>query len=330
MGAKKLMATSPYALIGAKLVDNGYAAIPIAPGTKRPGTRQFGRWYSMSEWTRYCDRLPTEIELGIWNEWPDAGVCVALDHRLKVIDIDTDDQALLVAMCKVLPASPVKKRGRKGFSAFYRGSPEIVSAPFSITTANRPVRVVDLLAHGRQTVLPPTLHPDTGRPYEWTDSDTLVDTPIDGLPELPDDITARLAEVLKPFGYTPDERRPLVTGEGDTMWRGINETALLNLDKWVPALELPKTRRNHNGYRAVAAWRGVENANLSFHKNGIKDWGAGEAYTPIDVVMVARGVDFGAAVGWLRAQLGIEEDPRDDVEAFIARAKAKRTATRPQ
>ena len=73
---------------------------------------------------------------------------------------------------------------------------------------------MDLLAYGRQTVLPPTIHPDTGRPYAWIDEGSLVDTPLDQLPELPDDIAARLAEALAPFGYVPEPvRKPLLLGE---------------------------------------------------------------------------------------------------------------------
>jgi hypothetical protein len=81
--------TSPYNQTGSRLIDNGYSAIPIIPGTKRPGNYSMHDWYGTSEWSRYCDRLPTDLEIGIWDKWPDAGVCVALDHRLKVIDIRT-------------------------------------------------------------------------------------------------------------------------------------------------------------------------------------------------------------------------------------------------
>ena len=128
----------------------------------------------------YCDRLPSAIEVEIWKGWPDAGVCVAIDHELKVIDIDTDDAEIMAAILRTLPDSPVKKRGNKGFSAFYRGSQAIVNTPLSIAGADgKAIRVVDLLAHGRQTVLPPTIHPTTGRPYEWLTADTLIDTDID-------------------------------------------------------------------------------------------------------------------------------------------------------
>jgi hypothetical protein len=130
----------------------------------------------------------------------------------------------------VLPDTEVKKRGAKGFSAFYRGSPAIVSAPFSVGKT----RVVDLLAHGRQTVLPPTIHPNTGLPYAWISNDTLLNTDIDQLPVLPDNIAELMADALAPFGYEPPAE--YTPGDGDTLWRDINDTALLNLDRWVPAL----------------------------------------------------------------------------------------------
>lgn len=68
--------------------------------------------------------------------------------------------------------------------------------------------LVDLLAEGIQTVLPPSIHPDTNEPYYWWGDFTLRDTPLSELPELPDDIADRLAAVLKPFGYDPEAERP--------------------------------------------------------------------------------------------------------------------------
>lgn len=310
---------SPYASAGSRLIESGYSAIPVMPGTKRPGMYSLRSWRGTSDWTRFCDRLPTEIETGIWDKWPDAGVCVAIDHRLKVIDIDTDDHALMGAVLSAIPFSDVIKRGAKGFSAFYRGSPAIVSRPFSVSKE----RVVDLLCHGRQTVLPPTIHPTTALPYVWNGTDTLENTPIDQLPELPDDVAKRLEKVLVPFGYMS----PTVyeVGEGDTLWRELNDTALRNLDRWVPALGLPGICRSGKGYRAIAVWRGVENANLSFHREGIRDWGADEPHTPINIVMLASARDLYTAVDWLSKQIDFKPslpmvDDGFDVSAFARRA----------
>jgi hypothetical protein len=291
-------------------------------------------WWCTSEWQRWCDRLPTEIETELWRNWPDAGVCLPLNQTIKVIDIDTDDPDMMAAVLSVIPDSDVKKRGQKGFSAFYRGSPAIVSEPFSIPDRfnfGKQIRVVDLLAYGRQTVLPPTIHPDTGQPYHWLGTETLEGVDQKSLPLLPDNIAELLAEVLKPWGYEPtEEHHALMAGEGETYWRKINDTALRNLSAWVPALGLTGLAKAGNGYRAVAHWRPEINSNakgeaLSFNPKGITDWGTSENYTPISLVMTSNSCDLYAATAWLVEKLGIEEkEDNFDVAGFVARAMAKK------
>src|SRR5262245_33198380 len=141
------LSTSPYSVVGATLVDNGYSAIPIRPGTKLPGVMEHREWYGRMDWSQFCDRLPTRHELLVWNRYPEAGVCVACGlNGVIAIDIDTEDQAVVEAILSVLPPSPVAKRGAKGQTLFYRGSPAIKSRPFNIAGG----RALDLLAHGRQ------------------------------------------------------------------------------------------------------------------------------------------------------------------------------------
>lgn len=308
---------SPYARVGADLVDMGYHAIPVLPGSKRPGSMSHGEWYGDMDWSRFCDRLPTEIETSIWSRWPDAGVCVAIDKQLKVIDVDTDDPDIRAAIEAVIPAPLVKKKGQKGYSAFYRGSENIVSRPFSLVLPGGfESRIIDLLAYGRQTVLPPTVHPDTGAAYEWLTDDTLMDTSIEQLPLLPDDIALRLEEALRPFGELR-EFKPLVrNGEdvfGDTIWREVNNFALANLDSWVPALfASADLKRSRKGYRARAFWRGVENHNVGIHPDGITDWGGGTSYTPISLVMAAMQTNmFEPAYDWLVKQTGYKPDDEE-------------------
>ena len=83
-----------------------------------------------------------------------------------------------------------------------------------------------------------------------------------------------------------------MAGDGDTYWREVNDTALKNLTAWVPDLRLPKTTKTGACYRAVAAWRGVDDANLAFHPDGIKIRAMTNPDTPIDVVMKAFGIDL--------------------------------------
>jgi hypothetical protein len=198
-----------------------------------------------------------------------------------------------------------------------------VSQPFSVTTN----ALLICSRTARQTVLPPTIHPNTLMPYTWVTDDTLLDTDIDQLPLLPDNIATLLEEAS--CAHMDTNRRPNImpAGDGETMWRDLNDTALLNLDRWVPALKLPDTRKLWRWISCCCQWRGVENANLSFHKDGIKDFGNDEAHTPINVVMLAFGVEMYTATEWLIDQLDFKscqpEDDGFDVAGFIARSQGE-------
>jgi hypothetical protein len=314
--------------VGATLVDQGWSAIPCRPGSKRPGLFTGGYWQGMTGWNEYCDRMPTGDEVALWSKWPAAGVCLALDHQIKVIDIDTDDSELREALSAIIPDSPVKKRGKKGYSAFYRGPPGIVSRAFSISVFGRQERIVDLLAHGKQTVCPPTIHPETEEPYQWLE-DPLEHYSPEDLPLLGEDIAGQIEAVLAPFGYiAPIEHEYHEVEARDTFWRQINDLALANLDMWVPGLQLPMTKRTGDGrWRAVAEWRGVEKPNLSFSPTGITDWGNGETHTPIDVTMHAFSAGLDTATAWLKEKLGYQEIELQDTTSLIAKGLA-RTAAR--
>ena len=296
---------SPFSRVGARLVDQGYSVITVLPGSKRPGAYDKGRWWGDLEWNRFCLRRPTDIELGIWNTWPDAGVCVALgpaSGNLVALDIDTDEGKIIAAIESVIDPSPVQKMGKKGRTLFYRSSGAVQSCAFNVLGN----RVLDLLSNGKQSVLPPTIHPDTGRPYEWTTLATLEDTTVDRLPMLPDDIASRLGSVLAEHGYTAPVERPPVDGDGG-IWREVNDAALRRLDDWVPALGIDAKRGHDGRYRGRAIWKQAENANVGFSKDGIKDWGADIGHTALDVVMLAHSSDFPTAEKWLRERLGFKE-----------------------
>jgi len=126
-----------------RLVDNGWPIIPLRPGSKAPGKCVSGEWENYPDWTRHCLRLPTAFETSIWQRWPGCAVGIACGWAVG-IDIDITDPAL---------AHP--------FPAFQRGD-------------------IQILANGRQFV-GFAIHPDTGKPYEWTE-ESPADVPIDDTP----------------------------------------------------------------------------------------------------------------------------------------------------
>lgn len=296
---------TPFAAVGPKLVERGYSAIPILPGSKRPGYGRTG----LTDWERFGTRLPTEIEIAHWSgQEAGVGVVGGGPHDLVAIDLDTDVQAVVTAVLSILPASPVRKAGAKGFTLFYRG-PGVASQSFNLDGR----RVVDVIGPGRQTVVPPSLHP-SGQPYVWTGERALETVDPDDLPELPADVGDRIAAALAPLGWHPEPVRPPVSQDADSPHRALNETALANLPAWVPQLGLYKCRPARGGYEAVATWRasGTGQAiekrkrNLKVHPSGIRDMGApGPGLSALDLVMVALGVPLDEAFANLSGWLGL-------------------------
>ena len=161
------------------LIELGYSyPRPVIPGTKLPGYSypNSNKYLNMTDWTNPNRPIETLLQ-------PGAGICVLLGKQAcgnYLIAIDWDlDEAALVAMER-FPYT-VTKEGAKGFTAFFRASIPIPSQDFKIGGR----AAVQVLSDGRQTVLPPTIHPDIKRPYQWTSKFTLFDTRFSELPELP-------------------------------------------------------------------------------------------------------------------------------------------------
>ena len=132
---------------------------------------------------------------------------------------------------------------------------------------------------------------------------------------------------MKPFGYAPkpERERSQPGGESDGTWDDVKAAALANLDAWVPHLGID-AKRQGSSWRGKAIWKGAENANVSFHSKGIKDWGDDRGMTAIDVVMLALDMDFGDAVDWLKGKLGVLDLPRLNL---VFRKKHTNTTARP-
>jgi hypothetical protein len=111
-----------YAELGERLIERGYGALPIMPGTKRPGFLFAGCWVGLANWQRrFNNGVPSSMERVRWAAG-DSGLCVVGGYKgLIAVDTDTDDPVITAALRKVLPPSPVRKRGQKGETAFYYG-----------------------------------------------------------------------------------------------------------------------------------------------------------------------------------------------------------------
>jgi len=314
------------------MVELGYSAIPIVPGDKMPGAYMGGEWRPQNGWTKFCNNVPPPFQVKSWESWPDAGLGVACGRGLIAFDIDQDH--LVEPVCAVLPETPVMKKGRKGLTLFFKGDTDnITNRSFKIDGLG----ALDLLSHGKQTVLPPSVHPITHVPYEWTGTATLADTPLSDLPEVTAKHIENVIAVLVAFGHEPKNqemtwndvggRTPVVarSGNGDrSPTRQLNDDAMANLHAWVPKLAdvLPKLRKVGSKYEAVNPRRAsgtgrplsARAPNLKFHPTGIKDQGSGKTYTPVNAVMEMRGLERDDACRWLGERLGYDFRAVFDIE----------------
>lgn len=179
------MTRSPFQIAAPALRARGYSVIPLAPAQKYP---------TIERWSEFCNRLPSDEEHARWMDWKaaNAGLCLGAASGVVALDFDDDVDGLHSSILAVVPVSPVQKRGAKGFTAFYRYGGQR-SQGFSV----RGTRVLDILSDGRQTVLPPSLHPSGGS-YEWIKPLTLEAASPEHLPDLPASSLQMITSLFRP------------------------------------------------------------------------------------------------------------------------------------
>ncbi|AJD82899.1 hypothetical protein PJWF_00005 [Achromobacter phage JWF] len=183
------MSTTP--LIFAETAPAYYArnlpVIPLYPQDKKP---------MPMDWSRYHDH---PVEADVQQQWlhshanSNIGIVLGQQSGIVVLDIDAVDEAIIRVITALLPPSPWVRIGAKGMVMAYRFSGV---ATFRIkNTAGQ--TICEHLSTRTQVVLPPSIHPDTKRPY--TANCDLLDV-IDKLPVLDPNIEALLRSALTEAG----------------------------------------------------------------------------------------------------------------------------------
>lgn len=110
--------------------------------------------------------------LSLADDYPDANIGMLLGKCQNIIALDIDREDAL----DLCPPSPVRKKGKKGETRFFRYNGE--------KNVKRHDLGIELLSDGSQTVMPPSIHPDTGKPYRWITPDILPEFDVKDLPIL--------------------------------------------------------------------------------------------------------------------------------------------------
>ena len=123
------------------------------------------------------------------------GILLGKVNNIICADIDTKDKKIQDQINSILPPSPVMKSGskHKTLNRFYKYSGESKLSFYS-----NKEKVLEILADGQFTVLPPTAHED-GHRYEWH-GQSILDFEIDDLPILPPSTIDKLSQIFTNTG----------------------------------------------------------------------------------------------------------------------------------
>ena len=165
----------------------GLPVIPLYTREKRP---------IPMDWSQFHDKpVPVETQ----QEWlttcgeGNIGIVLGEQSGISMLDIDSEDPAIVQRILQVLPPSPWQRVGAKGMVLAYRFNGIRTFRIKSPTNGT----ICELLSTRTQVVLPPSIHPTTQRPYEANCE--LLDV-VDRLPVLDAQIEQILRGALKDMG----------------------------------------------------------------------------------------------------------------------------------
>jgi P4 family phage/plasmid primase-like protien len=116
------------------------------------------------------------------------------------------------------------------------------------------------------------------------------------------------AETPKPGREARPNGDAKAVATGEDFWSNVNCAALANLNRWVPALHPTARKQATGGWRVKSKdlGRNLEE-DLSYHPQGVSDWGEERGLSPIDAVQrYGAAADAVEAALWLCRQMGLE------------------------
>jgi len=156
--------------------DAGYSPLPLT-----------GKTPVVKRWNSYCDNLPNLITRAEWLVlFPDANLGLALGKELvpgfRLGAVDVDDERFVPLVETLVGLDGPIKLGKKGRTFIVLIEKHKGAATTSIKTSSSN-HAIDLLVGDRQTVLPPSIHPETGKHYVWA-SKPLLSYALEKIPRL--------------------------------------------------------------------------------------------------------------------------------------------------
>lgn len=235
---------SPFQISAPLLRANGYSVVPLAPRAKNP---------IPEEWQKFGVKPADEETFQRWMKWSanNVGVCLGVASNLVAVDYDHDVDGLHEKIKSMLPESPIAKMGEKGETRFYQ-----FNGQKSVGYSKSGKRVIDILSQGRQTVVPPSIHP-SGKTYRWLTEKTLENTPATELPHISLQTIYDIGAIFKPEPYVPAKQDfPILYDDAneEQVAQALSFIPPDDYEMWIRIGMSLKDELGHSGFRLWDNW----------------------------------------------------------------------------
>lgn len=194
-----------------KFLQAGLSPIPLKKGTKRPEEK---------EWEKYCSEQPSDQKVAEWKEkglTEQLGLCLGthLSETTKLIAVDIDNEEVLEAVVNAI-GSREGKVGAKGLTIFCSAPLALENQKIRRRKKGEAVKApsVEILSNGSQTVVPPSIHPTTSKPYTWTGRPLYED--LKNLPIFDEWVLDEIRAIL-------DDKADKIADLNNMAWLGIDK-----------------------------------------------------------------------------------------------------------
>jgi len=143
--------------------DLGFSELPL-----------YGKLPAILEWKHLTKRRPTEEELVLWFRKTRHNIGIICGRISRIAVLDADSQELAERLLRELPETPMMTKTAKGLHFFYRLKDGQHVPPR--VRVNR--MMLDVRGEASYVVAAPSIHPDTGKPYERLGSWDLKSVPF--------------------------------------------------------------------------------------------------------------------------------------------------------
>jgi putative DNA primase/helicase len=190
-----------------ELLELGYIPLRVPYGEKAAKQPGWSIMLPTKETISHDFARPSNLGVRCGDLRPDG-------TRLMAIDIDVDDIELIRCVEQAIgPIVPTKK-GKKGATLFVRVDYEQKTTKLRRNRNGKKDPVIDILCVGAQTIVPPSIHPDTQMPYRWIAGEPLHEVDYKTLPVF----GPSLVDEIRGFLVNPDDP---IYALNDMVWKGV-------------------------------------------------------------------------------------------------------------